>query len=116
MEEPRTIARHLPLTEATFYILLALLEEQHGYAIMQDAETMSEGTVKLGPGTLYGALTTLEGSKLIRKVGQEQRRKIYAITDLGKQVLQAQMKRYGIMLGSARRKWTTTADADQLEV
>lgn len=116
MEEPRAIAKQLPLTEATFYILLALLEQKHGYAIMQDAEEMSEGTVKLGPGTLYGALTTLEASRYIRMVGQEQRRKIYVITDLGKQILKAQMRRYGIMLGSAKKKWNSTDDVEPLEV
>jgi len=115
MREERAVLKHLPLTEATFYILLALLEKQHGYAIMQDAEVMSEGTVQLGPGTLYGALTNLEGAKLIQKAGQQGRRKIYAITELGKQVLDAQITRYEIMLSSGQEKRTSAGIKHTLE-
>jgi len=97
----KPIQKHLPLTEATYYILLALREPRHGYAVMQEAEIRSQGTVKLAPGTLYGALTTLEENKLIERAGQEGRRKIYQITDLGKQVLEAQQDRYRIMLNTS---------------
>ena len=79
--------KHLPLTEATFYILLALVDPKHGYAVMQEAEEVSRGTVRLAPGTIYGALTALETNKLVTMVGAEGRRKIYQVTDLGKQVL-----------------------------
>lgn len=95
-------ARHLPLTEATYYILLALQEARHGYAVMQEAENRSRGTVKLAPGTLYGALTNLEEHKLIERTGQDGRRKIYHITDLGRQVLKAQQDRYRIMLNEPK--------------
>lgn len=88
----------LPLTEATFYILLSLSTPQHGYAVMQDVEQMSNGTVQLGPGTLYGAFNNLEENKLISKVDEVERRKIYALTEPGKQVLQAQADRLAIML------------------
>lgn len=98
MAKPRSVHQHLPLTEATSYILLALFITQHGYAIMQDVEEMSEGAVKLGPGTLYGALTNLEDNKLIRKVDEVKRRKVYAITEHGKAVLMAQAGRHEVML------------------
>lgn len=91
----------LPLTEATFYILLALVNPKHGYAVMQEAEEVSRGTVRLAPGTIYGALTALEASKLITMVGTEGRRKIYQVTELGKQVLRDQIHRYQIMLENA---------------
>ena len=99
----RSISKHLPLTEATYYILLALITPKHGYAVMQEAEQISNGTVRLAPGTLYGAFTTLEENKLIRKVGIEDRRKIYQITDKGKLILVEQVERLRIMLRNAEK-------------
>ena len=93
--------KHLPLTEATYYILLALVNPKHGYAVMQEAEEVSQGTIRLAPGTIYGALTALENGKLITKTGTEGRRKIYQVTELGKQVLRDQIHRYQIMLENA---------------
>jgi len=51
----KTSNKHLPLTEASYYILLALVTPNHGYAVMQEAEVVSQGTVRLAPGTIYGA-------------------------------------------------------------
>jgi len=97
-------ARFLPLSEATFYVMLALSRQPlHGYAIMQQAETLSAGSVVLGPGTLYGIFGTLEKQALIIKVAEEERRKIYALTDLGKLVLAEQVRRLEIMVESAAR-------------
>ena len=64
------IQRHLPLTEPTYYILLSLTEPLHGYAVMQKVEQLSNGAVSVGPGTLYGALSTLEKDGLIVKVAE----------------------------------------------
>jgi DNA-binding PadR family transcriptional regulator len=100
----KAIDKHLPLTEATFYILLALVSPKHGYAVMQEAENISQGTLRLAPGTIYGALTSLEESKLIALDGTEGRRKIYRITNQGKEVLREQIHRYQIMLESAVTK------------
>ena len=97
----KTIEKHLPLTEATYYILLALVTPKHGYAVMQEAEQISAGTVRLAPGTLYGAFTTLEQSKLITMVDKKDRRKIYQITERGTQVLLEQVSRLKIMLKNA---------------
>jgi DNA-binding PadR family transcriptional regulator len=88
---------YLPLTESTFYILLALQEPLHGYAIMQAIEVMSDGAVRVGPGTLYGALSNLEKEKLVAKAGQEQRRKIYALTPKGANVFRLQLDRLDAM-------------------
>lgn len=97
------ISQYLPLTESTYYTLVALMEPLHGYGIMQKVEMLSEGTVKIGPGTLYGALQVLEKEALIVKVGEEERRKIYAITNKGRRVLRNQVNRLAIMVrrGSA---------------
>jgi DNA-binding PadR family transcriptional regulator len=97
----RPADKHLPLTEATYYILLALVTPKHGYAVMQEAEEISQGTVRLAPGTIYGALTSLEESKLIAMVGTQGRRKIYQVTNRGKEVLRDQINRYQIMLENA---------------
>jgi DNA-binding PadR family transcriptional regulator len=83
LPKEKKVEKQLPLTESTFYILAALVEPKHGYAVMQEVEGASEGLVALGPGTLYGALTNFENSKLIRKMGEEDRRKIYSITEFG---------------------------------
>jgi DNA-binding PadR family transcriptional regulator len=93
----KEINKYLPLSEATYYILLALVEPLHGYGIMQKVEIMSTGTVSIGPGTLYGAFTNLEKTGLITMVKEEERRKYYALTGKGKQVLVQQIQRLEIM-------------------
>ncbi len=91
-------AKYLPLSEATFYVLAALDEPRHGYAIMQKVTAMSEGDVVIGPGTLYGAFTTLEKQELIEKISEEERRKTYALTERGRQVLAEHVRRLEIMV------------------
>ena len=79
---------NLPLTETIYYILLALATPNHGYAIMQQVEELSEGNVRLAAGTLYGALENLLEKKFIASVqGSDARRKVYVISQRGKQVL-----------------------------
>ena len=89
--------KYLPLTEATYYIMLTLIEPLHGYAIMQKVEQISKGTVRVGPGTLYGVFDTLEASGLIIMVKEEDRRKSYLLTPKGKEVLISQIKRLEVM-------------------
>ena len=91
-------AKLLPLSEATYYVLAALDEPLHGYALMQKVEAMSEGKVVIGPGTLYGAFATLEKQGLIDKVSEVERRKTYALTDKGRLVLAEQVRRLAIMV------------------
>lgn len=102
-----TITKYLPLSESTAYILLALAEPLHGYGVMQMVEQISQETVKLGPGTLYGAFTTLEGEGLIIKVGEADRRKTYALTDKGKSVLKEHIRRSEILVknGAMTQGW-----------
>lgn len=103
MAESKEITRYLPLSEATFYILLALTEPRHGYAVMQWVEQATGGAVAIGPGTLYGAFSTLEKAKLIVMLGEEERRKSYALTGKGRRVLLAQIGRLEGMLHAARQ-------------
>lgn len=95
-------SKYLPLSEATFYVMAALDEPLHGYAIMQKVEAMSEGSVTIGPGTLYGAFTTLEKLGLIEKVSEEDRRKTYALTQKGRLVLAEHIRRLCIMVRSGQ--------------
>lgn len=91
------VFKFIPLTEATFLILASLTTPKHGYAIMQDVSVWSEGKTKLGPGTLYGALTKLLELRLIERAGEsgsgDERRKEYALTALGRQVVEAECER-----------------------
>lgn len=100
MQPGNDVARYLPLTESTYYILLALTEPLHGYAVMQKVERISEGTVAVGPGTLYGAFAVLEKDGLIVRDHEDDRRKYYALTAKGRQVLAAQVQRLEIMARS----------------
>jgi len=97
MNQSREMARHLPLTEATYCILLALAEPLHGYGIMQKVEAGSKGAVRIGPGTLYGALTVLEKEKLIAHFDLVERRKRYALTEKGRKVLAAELARLRLL-------------------
>ena len=108
--------KYLPLTEATYYIMLALIEPLHGYGVMQKVEQISQGTVKVGPGTLYGVFATLEKEGLIIKVKEEERRKCYALTDKGRWVLAMQIERLEIMRanGAAIRNNLLEPAADSL--
>ena len=89
--------KYLPLTEATYYIMLTLVEPLHGYAVMQKVEEISRGAVRVGPGTLYGVFTTLEKEGLIVKVSEQDRRKSYTLTPKGKAVLANQIERLELM-------------------
>ncbi|MDE5414338.1 PadR family transcriptional regulator [Alkalihalobacterium chitinilyticum] len=86
---------HVPLTEAIFYILVALNQPMHGYGITQFVKEISQERVELGPGTLYGAIKSLLEKGWIKPVKQKEdsRRKEYEITEKGKEVLQMEMER-----------------------
>lgn len=102
MLDKNKIQKYLPLSEATYYILLALVEPLHGYGVMQKVEKISEGMVTIGPGTLYGAFSTLEKEGLIVMTGQEARRKIYALTPMGKEILAEQIRRLEVMSANGK--------------
>lgn len=84
---------YVPMTETAFFILLCLRKPNHGYGIVQAVEKMTEGAVKLTPGTMYGSLSKMEKDDIIRFIREEDKRKIYQITELGAEVLQLELKR-----------------------
>ena len=84
---------YVPMTETGFYILLSLRKPMHGYSIVQKVEEMTDGAVRLSPGTMYGSLSKMEKDGLIEFIKEEEKRKIYRITELGSEVLELEMKR-----------------------
>ena len=103
MINPDAPEKYLPLTEATYYIMLALVEPLHGYGVMQKVSKLSEGAVELGAGTLYGVLTSLEREKLIVMVKAEERRKVFTLTTRGCEVLKAQIERLEVMTANGQQ-------------
>lgn len=89
----------LPLTETTFYILVALRSPGHGYEIMQTVEQLSGGDVRIAAGTMYGALENLLRQKLIQAVpSSDARRKVYQITAYGNEILKLEHERLRQMI------------------
>lgn len=84
---------YVPMTETGFYILLCLQKEMHGYGIVQKVSEMTKGEILLSPGTMYGSLGKMEKDGLIQFVREEDKRKTYVITQLGREVLELESKR-----------------------
>ena len=95
------------LTESIYYILLALVEPMHGYGIMQKASAMSNGRLVLSAGTLYGAISNLLAKGWISPCGESSetdgRRKLYQITDEGREVLMAEFERLEELVKNGRK-------------
>jgi DNA-binding PadR family transcriptional regulator len=92
MDDPN---RFLPLSPHQFHILLALTaQDRHGYAVIQEVERRTEGTLRLGTGTLYTAIGRLVELGLIVDTGRaDERRRYYRLLPLGKSVLKAETAR-----------------------
>ena len=102
----------VPLTPAVFNILLALADsEKHGYGIMLEVEANTNGQVLMGPGTLYGSIKRMLKAGLIEESDErrdleldDQRRRYYRVTGLGRRTLEADLQRLAAQLNIARRK------------
>lgn len=98
MKEPEAF---LPLPPAALHILVALRSgEKHGYAIMGDVESLSDGAVRMGPGTLYGSIKRMLAEGMIEESAErpdpeldDQRRRYYRLTGLGQRVCAAELQR-----------------------
>ncbi len=92
------------LTEAVYYILLSLMEPLHGYGIMKKVEDLSDKRVRLGAGTLYGALNTLLEKKWIDyAVNSDKNKKEYIITSYGQIIVENELKRLEELLNNGRK-------------
>jgi DNA-binding PadR family transcriptional regulator len=102
----------LPLTPAVFHILLALADgEKHGYAIMQEVGRITNGDMKMGPGTLYGSIKRMLEMGLIGESDErpdpaldDERRRYYRLTAFGEQVVRAESRRLAALLRAATLK------------
>lgn len=94
---------YVPMTETGFYILLCLRDASHGYGIVQKVKELTEGELILSPGTMYGSLSKMEKDGLIQFIREEEKRKIYQITGLGKEVLDLELKRIERLYRNSRR-------------
>lgn len=101
----------LPLTEATFFILLSLAPApKHGYAIMKEVRELSNGRVKFSTGTLYGAIRRLLEQGWIKRVADpepnptDRERKAYTLTDKGRKVVNAEVERLKSLLSTAEQR------------
>ena len=95
----------LPLTPAVFHILLALADgEKHGYSIMQEVTRITNGSIQMGPGTLYGTIKRMLESRLIEETDErpdpnrdDERRRYYRLTSFGERVAQAEAGRLALL-------------------
>jgi DNA-binding PadR family transcriptional regulator len=84
---------YVPMSETAFYILFSLQKPQHGYGIGLDVQKITNNEVSISPGTMYGTLSKMEKDGLIKLLREEEKRKIYQTTDLGKEILQIELNR-----------------------
>lgn len=107
------MAEQGPMTEAMYYILLALLRPGHGYGMMQRVRELSGGRLEMGPGTLYGVLNRMNQEGLILFTGEEGRRKNYAITEAGQQALRLEYERLKRMVADGAVLETGSEEAER---
>jgi DNA-binding PadR family transcriptional regulator len=112
MARPKSPQELLPLSPPVFHILLALAdEERHGYGIMQDVARQTGDALQLGPGTLYGCLKRMLAAGLVEESDErpdssldDERRRYYRMTVLGKRVVRAETQRLTGAVMAARTK------------
>jgi DNA-binding PadR family transcriptional regulator len=112
MADTRDPKQFLPLTPALFHVLLSIAGgDKHGYAIMKDVSALTEGTVTLSAGTLYGILRRLVGDGMVVETGErpapeldDERRRYYRLSEFGRRVARAEAERLESVLALARSK------------
>ena len=98
------MVKEAPLTEAVYYILLALRTPNHGYRIIQDVLEMTDGRVNLGLGTLYGAINSLLEKGWIKLYSEETRKKkSYIITSLGVEAFKREVERLNELIKNGEK-------------
>lgn len=96
------LKKYIPMTETTYYTLLAVMEKRHGYAIMQFVNELTKGRIQLGTGTLYTMVGRLTADGVISIPPNEDGKKSYLITELGKELLEIETKRLEAQLGDGK--------------
>lgn len=109
----------MAISPAEFHILISLSDaDRHGYGIMQQVEADSEGVIRLGPGTLYGAIKRLVASGLIKKTTEgvdakldDSRRRYYRLTASGRKAVTEESERLAGLVRLARAKRVLAKEA-----
>lgn len=104
----------LPLTPVVLHVLLALVDERqgkHGYALAREVEELTDGRIRMGPGTLYGSIQRMLDADLLEEVPRgrqraddDERRRYYRVTPFGRRVLGLEISRLAEVVALARRK------------
>lgn len=102
MDTEKLQKKYLPLTEAAYYVLISLNKPRHGYGIMQHVDEITNGRINIGAGTMYGNLSRMEKEGLINSVAEEDRKKIYEISEKGKIILVLELARLGELLSHGK--------------
>lgn len=87
------LKKYIPMTETIYYVLLALKEERHGYAIMQYISQLTDNRIQMGTGTLYTMLGRLVDDNLITIISADNKKKTYKITPNGDDLLSRELER-----------------------
>ncbi len=100
----KNIRKLSPLTEASFYVLLAFHKPNHGYGVIKDVLLMTNDRLKLAPGTLYGVITSFLKHNIIEldSIEGSKKKKTYKITESGKELLEFETNRIKELLNNAR--------------
>lgn len=93
---------YIPMTETGFYILFSLQQERHGYSIIQHVYEITNQEIQIRAGTMYGSLSKMEKDGLIKFTREDEKRKLYILTDLGKEILDIEKKRIDRMYRNSK--------------
>jgi len=96
--EENLLKKYIPMTETTYYTLLAVTQKRHGYAIMQFVNELTKGRIQLGTGTLYTMVARLTADGIIAIAPSEEGKKSYLITETGMTLLKKETERLGCQL------------------
>ena len=102
MDTKKLENKYLPMTEAAYYVLISLNKPRHGYGLMQHVIDITNERIKIGAGTMYGNLSRMEKEGLINSVAEEERKKIYEISEKGKILLKLEIKRLEELLNHGK--------------
>jgi DNA-binding PadR family transcriptional regulator len=102
MDTKKLKNKYLPMTEAAYYVLISLNKPRHGYGIMQHVKDITNERINIGAGTMYGNLSRMEKERLINSVSEEDRKKIYEISEKGKIVLKLEITRLEELLNHGK--------------
>jgi DNA-binding PadR family transcriptional regulator len=102
MDTKKLKNKYLPMTEAAYYVLISLNKPRHGYGIMQHVKDITNERINIGAGTMYGNLSRMEKEGLINSVSEEDRKKIYEISEKGKIVLKLEITRLEELLNHGK--------------